>query len=268
MSESQPLPKGYFSPRKLLNRRLVDWRGEAPSTPTVIIQSAIRGGPTFEPAKKWELEQLSAVAPDVSGVHSYAGPEAPSQIINQEMERQSVPHILANIKQAAESGWRGVVINDCMADPGLQEVRHLVAEIQAPLEIIGPAETSLKAIADEVGNFAIVGVGDAVPIFQRLAERYGLKDQLTGIYIDSNLEPQNLHRLGLDEVARNLNTQIRIARKEGANGIVFGCTTLGGVLAELRKQQPDLTGYPLVEPMPVTLATGANRVRQMRSTEA
>lgn len=256
---------GHFRPRRVVNQEMIEWSGSPPSKAAIIIQSAIRGGPTFEPAKRWELEQLRLVAPDIIGVHSYAGPHAPEQIISIETERASVRPILANIKQSAEQGWRGVVINDCMADPGLFEVRELIKEMKAPLEIVAPAETSMKHLAQTVGRFAVVGVADTTPIFERLAKTYGLRKNLSGIYVDLNLNPAKLHEVGLEEVARSLYKKVVEAQREGAKGIVFGCTTLGGVLEKLYEQYPNLQGFPLVEPMPVTLRSAAERARTMQT---
>lgn len=257
------ISQGYFYPRVLVSEELRDWKGPPPSQRIVIIQSAIKGGPTFEPAKRWQLMKLKEIAPEIIGVHSYAGPHAPEQIVNQDLERASVGPILANIRQAAEFGWKGVVINDCMADPGLFEARELIAKLGADLEMVAPAETSMTRLVQEVENFAIVGVADATPIFERLARVYGLQDRLIGVFVDENLNPADLHNIGLDTVAAQLYKKIQEAQKAGARGIVFGCTTLGGVLDILYQQHPGLKDFPLVEPMPITLKEAARRVRQM-----
>ncbi len=256
------LPPGNFSPRHLVDGRLIPWTDSVPKQRAIIIQSAIRGGPTFEPAKLGFLQTLQKLDPTIIGVHSYASPNAPEQIVNEGLERASVPFIVANVRQAIDQGWQGVVINDCMADPGLLEVRDLIAQTGANMEIVAPAETSLKSLADRVGKFAIVGVADALPIFERLARTYGVADRLVGVYVDLFLEPKRLHEVGLETVAESLYEKIIEAQKAGANGIVFGCTTLFGTLEELYLRHPELREYTLVEPMPVTLKTAAQTVKK------
>jgi len=265
----EKLPQNHFVPRYLndAGTALEPFTGPHIEKPVVYIQSAISGNlnpQVFARAKLRQLVQLSELAPDIFGIHSFAGPDAPGQIMNEKAEKESVPFILTNIRKAFLDGWTGVVINDCMADPGLEEGRRMLQELGATgkMEMVAPAETSLKMTANKFGLFAIVGIADANAIFERLARSYGVSNRLVDIVLEEGLVPSALH--DLTEVAESLFGKIVTAQKKGANAVVFGCTTLGGVGDELmRLHEKELRGYPLIEPIPVTLLTAVGKVREM-----
>lgn len=252
----ETLPQGHFSPRKLEGDTLVPWHGSVPKQLGIIIQSVVRGGPAFERAKLWTLKELRRVDPNVLAVHSFSTPNAPEQVACEADERDAIDPVVANVKQALQAGWRGVYINDCMADPGLDELRALIKymKLEESVQVVAPAETSLRYAVDTYGKFAIIGIADTLPIFKRLSQKYGVDGDLVLTLLDTNITPAQLEKEKLEEAARSLGNNIVKARRLGANAVVFGCTTLGGgIVDHIRELYPDLEEFPLIEPMPITL---------------
>jgi allantoin racemase len=153
----------------------------------------------------------------------------PASLESEYEDALAVPDILGKVSAAEAEGMDAVII-DCMADPGLSPAREL-----ASIPIIGPAQTSMHLAAILAHRFSVITVLERdIPLFYRLARRYGLNSNLASV------RPVNIPVLELDRDRERLmgvlvEQSARAIVEDGAHIIVFGCTGMKGVAKQVEQ---------------------------------
>ena len=155
----------------------------------------------------------------------------------------AVPDTLAKVR-VAEAEQIDVVIVDCMADPGLAPAREL-----ASIPVIGPAQTSMHLAAILAHRFSVITVLERdIPLFYRLARRYGLNGSLASV------RPVNIPVLELDRNRERLigalvEQSVKAVLEDGAHIIVFGCTGMSGLAKEVEQALAERgCAVPVIDP--------------------
>jgi allantoin racemase len=167
----------------------------------------------------------------------------PASLESEYEDALAVPDILGKVSAAEAEGVDAVII-DCMADPGLSPAREL-----ASIPIIGPAQTSMHLAAILAHRFSVITVLERdIPLFYRLARRYGLNSNLASV------RPVNIPVLELDRNRERLigalvEQSVKAVLEDGAHIIVFGCTGMSGLAKEVEQALAE-QGYaaPVVDP--------------------
>lgn len=169
----------------------------------------------------------------------------PAAIESEADEKAALPEILAELKRAEAGGVDAVVIN-CMGDPGVAEGR---ATVNIP--VIGPAEVSMQLAARLCGRFSIVTILDSViePL-KKLAKRYGVVKKLASVRA-IGMHVLDLKKNRREMMARLTQESLHAIEKDGAEGIILGCTGMVGCAAELRQalKKRGYAGVPVIDPL-------------------
>jgi allantoin racemase len=188
-----------------------------------------------------DFEPLARPDTEVSQVNLDRGP---ASIESDFEEALAIPDTLAKIVEAEREGVDGVVI-DCMADPGLEPARELVA-----IPVVGAGEASMHVAAMLAHSFSVVTVLERlVPAFENRAKLYGVEGKLRSV------RSVDIPVLELDDRARTtgglLDASVRAIEEDAAHAIVFGCTGMRGCAAGLREalEARGYDGVPVVDPV-------------------
>ena len=183
-------------------------------------------------------EILSKVAFQGTEIDVVSLERGPASIESAYDEALAVPEVLKIVVEAERQGYDAVVIL-CMGDPGVAPARELVK-----IPVVGPCQAAL-AIASTLGERCsiLTILREAVPVFWRLARRYGFEGHLASV---RSIEIPVL-KLWDDREAvfRALAREGKAAVEEdGADVLVLGCT---GMMDLGEKLQREL-GVPVVDP--------------------
>lgn len=171
--------------------------------------------------------------------------QGPASIESEADEKQALPGIFARLKIAEADGMDAVVIN-CMGDPGVAQGRATVS-----IPIIGPGETSMWLAAKLCRRFSIVTILDTVILpLKKLAKRYGVSEKLVSIraigmhVLDLKKHRQKMMRCLVRE-------SINAIEKDGAEGIILGCTGMVGCAAVLQQalEKRGHAGVTVIDPL-------------------
>jgi len=153
----------------------------------------------------------------------------------------AAPHIYKEAMEAEKEGYQAVSI-DCFLEPGLEacklgcnipvlgagEAAFVYSQLfSRKVAVIIPVESSLKAVEDQVS-------------------RYGMGERVIGIY------SAGIHVLDLDNYNQTLKALVPLvekAKEQGAEAIILGCTVMGPLTKELKKQ----TKIPVIDPGVIAL---------------
>jgi allantoin racemase len=198
----------------------------------------------------------AGLGPDITVTHSQIQ-AGPASIESEFDEALAVPATLAEVRAAAGSGARAVVI-DCMGDPGLQAAREVV-----DVPVLGSGQTSMHLAAMLGHKFSILTVLDRlVHIDEEKVARYGLSARLASV------RSADIPVLGLDSDKDRLivaltRQALRAVRDDGAHVLILGCTGMLGLAAHLAcaLADGDVHDVPVIDPLPATLQVAAALAR-------
>ncbi len=162
----------------------------------------------------------------------------------------SVPQLITDAVKAEREGVDGIVVN-CMADPGVREMRENVA-----IPVLGPGQTSMH-VATLVGRrFSLLVTSEfSARYFEEQAEKVGLGARLASCEV-VGIPPEEI---GADP-GRTTALLVEAARRAicGANAdtLVLCCTGFAFLAGDLRKKLKAMKlSVPLVDPLAVTIHT-------------
>jgi len=200
-----------------------------------------------------ELRSLCRNGLTVSGVSLGSGPPSIESRVD---EAFAIPGMIAAAEQAERDGAEALVI-DCMGDPGLGALRETV-----DIPVLGVAQTSMAICASLAHSFGIVTVlGRVAPMLKDLVTLYGHEGRYVGCrWVD--VPVLEIHKR-LGEVQDGLAKHALQLVRDGAGGIVLGCTGFMGCAEAIRKQlRAEGFEVPVVDPMPTTVSVAATLVQQ------
>lgn len=189
------------------------------------------------------LEQYSPAARPGTEISVTILDRGPASIESRYDETIATPDIVRKVAEAEKDGVDAVII-DCMADPGLEAAREMVA-----IPVIGPAETAMH-IASMLGHkFSVITVLDQLaPLFDHHAVKAGLVHSLASVRA---INIPVLELVDTDRVVRALVEQsAKAVREDGAHVIVFGCTGLVGLASDVKRglEEQGIADVPLIDP--------------------
>jgi len=189
------------------------------------------------------LEQYSPGARPGTEISVTLLGKGPASIESRYEEAVAVPDIVRKVVAAEKEGVDAVII-DCMADPGLDAAREMVA-----IPVVGPAETAMH-VASMLGHrFSVITILDQVaPMFDRHAAKMGLAERLASV------RAVNIPVLELGDSERVIKAlveqSIKAVTEDGAHVIVFGCTGMIGLAGEVKKGlvEQGIVDVPVIDP--------------------
>lgn len=164
----------------------------------------------------------------------------------------AIPHTVALAVKAEREGCDAIVI-DCMADPGLDASREMVA-----IPVLGPCEYGMHLAACLGHRFSVVtALGRGRVMFEARAERYGCITQLASVRaIEKSVMDLDSDR---DDMALTLAAvALTAVREDNADVILFGCTGMFGTAERVRDFLLE-NGHdvPVIDPVPTTVRMAA-----------
>lgn len=163
----------------------------------------------------------------ISIVNLDQGPETIESLYEDSI---AAPQVILRAIQAEEEAQQAVII-DCMNDPGLEAAREAVR-----IPVVGASQAAMMLAGLLCHKFSILSTAAEDRFaFEQLVRRYGLQEKYAstrsvGIpVIDLLKKPKKLFDALL------LAAQKAI-RRDGAHGLVFGCTAMKGMAAKLEKE--------------------------------
>ena len=199
-----------------------------------------------------ELKSLCQPGLTVSGVTLASGPASIESRVD---EAFAVPAMIIAAKQAEKDGADALVI-DCMGDPGLATLREVVK-----IPVLGVAQTSMAICATLSHKFGIVTVlGRVAPLFDELVALYGHKDRYAGCrWVD--VPVLEIHKR-MNEVQAGLAEHALQLVRDGADGIILGCTGFLGCVDVIRKRLlTEGFDVPVLDPIPITVSSAATLIQ-------
>jgi allantoin racemase len=203
--------------------------------------------PLFGPGSRLLDDLVAAARPDNRVDHVQID-EGPASIECEVEEALAIPDTLRKIVDAERDGVDAVVIN-CMGDPGLYPARQLVR-----IPVVGPFQAAAHLAMTLGHRFAVVSVVDSVvPMFWDRAAVYGVRSHMASVrVVDLPVLELEADRERL--VARLAEQGAAAILADGADTLVFGCTGMTGVAADvasaLARRGIDV---PVIDPAPAAV---------------
>jgi allantoin racemase len=194
------------------------------------------------------LEQYAGAArPDteVSVVSVDAGPVSIESRCDKAL---AVADTLAKALQAEKEGVDAVICN-CMCDTAVEEARELLS-----IPVIGPGETAMHVAALLGHRFSVIDILESwIPIVEQQAVRAGLERRLASVRA-INIPVAEL-RDQPRVVAAMAEQSVKAVSHDGAHVLIFGCTGMAGLAAEVEKalSKKGITGVPIIDPAIIAL---------------
>lgn len=149
----------------------------------------------------------------------------------------------------AEKQGYDAIVNSCVSDPGLFEMRAVV-----DIPVTGCFESATHLAATMGARWSVVTVQDMiVKRFDKLlVDFYGVRQSMASIrHIDIRADRLYPECTPTEEVAaRFIDVAKQCVKVDGAEVIIAGCTILSALFTDYFKQDPvDVIGVPVIDPM-------------------
>jgi len=151
--------------------------------------------------------------------------------------------VIKIIKNLEGQGYSGVLIN-CFLDPGLEEAKECVE-----IPIVGAGQVAMNYAAMFSHKFAVITPGKKmIPQVEKKVLIYGLEKKLAGIFpMTIGVTQLQRREVGSEFIEELLKLETE-AVSRGAEMLVFGCTAIIGLVAELQKQKHRHFSLPILDP--------------------
>jgi allantoin racemase len=150
--------------------------------------------------------------------------------------------------QAEQQGYDAIV-NSCVSDPGLFEMRSVV-----DIPVTGCFESATHLAATMGARWSVVTVEEVVAkrFDKLLVDFYGVRPSMASIrHIDiraSRLYPEVTPTA--EVAARVIEVSRRCIEEDGAEVIIAGCTIMSALFTEYFQEDPvEVVGAPVIDPM-------------------
>ncbi len=153
----------------------------------------------------------------------------------------AAPHIYEEAIKAEEEGYQAVSI-DCFLEPGLE-----ACKMGCNIPVVGAGEAAFvysflfsKKVA------VIIPVESSLKAVENQILKYGVGNRVIGVF------SAGIHVLDLDNYNKSLKALLPLveeAKKQGAEAIILGCTVMGPLTKELKKQGK----IPVIDPGVIAL---------------
>jgi len=149
----------------------------------------------------------------------------------------------------AEQQGYDAVVNSCVSDPGLFEMRSVV-----DIPVTGCFESATHVAATMGARWSVVTVEEVVAkrFDKLLVDFYGVRPNMASIrHIDIRASQLYPEVTPTEEVARRV---VEVSKKcvdeDGAEVIIPGCTIMSSVFTHCFKEDPlEIIGVPVIDPM-------------------
>ena len=154
-----------------------------------------------------------------------------------------VPEILKKVKEAEDKRFDAVIIANT-ADPGLEAAKEIVK-----IPVVGMGQAAMS-VASMIGRkFSIVTVQKyLIPIFEQLAQFYGVKDRLTSVRTIEVLPTDFLKDRNKAKKAM-LTVSTKILEQDDADTLIVGFSGGAGLAESLQ----ETLRVPVVDPAVASL---------------
>ena len=161
---------------------------------------------------------------------------------------RAVPELINNAVKAEKEGVDGILVN-CMADPGVAEMRESVS-----IPVLGPGHTSMHVAALLGRRFSLLVTSDfSARYFREQVHKEGLASRLASCEV-VGIPPAEI---GMDR-SRSAALLVEAARKAiveaQADTLVISCTGFAFLAEDLREKLTSMElPAPLLDPLAVTI---------------
>lgn len=179
------------------------------------------------------LDQLKQLGNDVlKGVDYVFDPGGPGPIVENRADcALVVPELMKRVKETNEEGGFDAIVIQGFLDPGLFTLREVSA-----IPVVGCGHSAMH-VASLIGTrFSIVDTLETMAIMIReMAVLYGFDRKLISIRSIETRPRDLMARLDREHRIEIMTDECRQAiQKDGADTLVFGCTSLGWMADEVR----------------------------------
>ncbi|MEM2145275.1 MAG: aspartate/glutamate racemase family protein [Candidatus Jordarchaeaceae archaeon] len=149
----------------------------------------------------------------------------------------------------AEQQGYDAVVNSCVSDPGLLEMRSVV-----DIPVTGCFESATHLAATMGAKWSVVTVEEVVAkrFDKLLVDLYGVRQSMASIR-HINIRANQLYPeiTPTEEVARRvLEVSKKCVKEDGAEIIISGCTIMSALFTNYFKEDPvNVIGVPVIDPM-------------------
>lgn len=175
-----------------------------------------------------EAERVATPGTEIQGVTGEMGPA----IIGCRSENAIGTHDAMELA-ARHAGNCDAIVLAVSFDSALTELRELLA-----IPVVGMTEAAMLTACMLGDRFALLSFGDrAMPLYERLAQNYGLRDRFAGSFSLRQLTPEELRdpRIIVPLIQEEATRAIERTRAEA---IVLAGAVFAGLARELRDEVP------------------------------
>lgn len=175
------------------------------------------------------------------------GPEGPI-VENREHYVQVAWGIMERVKEAGKSGKYDAIVIQGFMDPVLIPAREV-----SPIPVLGCGQSAMHMASLICNKFSIIDTLEAMVFHIRENARlYGLEQKLASIRSIETPVPKVQFKSDPEEHYERIYTQcVRALEIDGADTLIFGCTSLSWMIPEIRKRLKERKNYdvPIIFPM-------------------
>ncbi len=163
----------------------------------------------------------------ISIVNLEQGPETIESLYEDAI---AAPQVILRAIQAEKEGQQAVII-DCMNDPGLEAARESVR-----IPVVGASQAAMMLAGILCHKFSILSTAPEDRFaFEQLLRRYGLVEKYASTR-SVDIPVLELYKKPKKLFKALLRAAEKAIVKDGAHGLVFGCTGMKGLAARLEKK--------------------------------
>ena len=142
----------------------------------------------------------------------------------------AAPQVILRAIQAEKDGQQAVII-DCMNDPGLEATREAVR-----IPVVGASQAAMMLAGILCHKFSMLSTAPEDRFaFEQLVRRYGLAEKYASTR-SVDIPVADLRKKPKKLLKALLRAAKKAIEKDGAHGLVFGCTGMKGMAARLEKE--------------------------------
>ncbi|HSQ28161.1 MAG TPA: aspartate/glutamate racemase family protein, partial [Anaerolineales bacterium] len=172
-------------------------------------------------------QSIARTDTELSIVNLDQGPETIESLYEDAI---AAPQVILRAIQAEKDGQQAVII-DCMNDPGLEAVREAVR-----IPVVGAAQAAMMLAGILCHKFSMLSTAPEDRFaFEQLVRRYGLAEKYASTR-SVDIPVADLRKKPKKLLKALLSAAKKAIEKDGAHGLVFGCTGMKGMAARLEKE--------------------------------